>query len=336
MLDKDLVFRARRADLAVFFRSQGYALRAYRSRRGVQYKVLHHGGLFVRDHMFYQFSTGLSGNAVDCLVHVLGYSFAEAVEILANLPSSSADHEPSCRPADSVSMPDRAPDVKRIYAYLIQKRGLDPEIVSLLIEHKLLYQDVHGNAVFVHYDDVKRPIGGEIHGTTEKKFKGVVEGTSHSSFTIQKGAGKKVYLFESAIDLLSYVQMYRYDCDDQDVIYASMAGLKKEAAMQFIRDGYTVVSMVDNDMAGVIFNKSLRIHLDFPDAKIVVGKNHDRVYGIVEGKYVFCTEDDRRYVIGERMDSLILEDHPQFSWGIDPRLRNEGCKDWNELLLKKK
>lgn len=337
--DPETVARARRADLAAYFTSRGYDVKAFRSRRGMQYKILDHGGLFVRDNMFYQFSTGLSGNAIECLMDVLGYSFTDAVRELIAVPTVenlSEEEEGVAWTFDGVTMPDRASDVKRIYAYLIRKRGLDPEILSLLIRHKLLYQDVRGNAVFVHYDG-DRMVGGEVQGTTDHRFKGIVPGTKGSAFEILKGNPKEVYLFESAIDMLSYIQMHRHNLDENHVLYASMAGLKKQLVRKYLKQGLKVRSMVDHDYAGVVFNKSMAIELYDDQAEVFIDKEQPFVYAVCDGFVVFPSSEDKNYFydqIKEKYElerSIILPDSDQFI--VDTRLASSGCKDWNELLL---
>ncbi|MDR1321669.1 MAG: DUF3991 domain-containing protein, partial [Gracilibacteraceae bacterium] len=47
-------------------------------------------------------------------------------------------------------LPERAPNVRRVYWYLCSGRGIEPEIVSKLIKEKKLYQEAgRGNCVFV-------------------------------------------------------------------------------------------------------------------------------------------------------------------------------------------
>lgn len=258
MIDKELVAKARSANLPEYFSRNGYKISKVSGNKGVQYKVDGYGGLYVKDNMFYQFSTDKSGNSIECLTGVLGYSFKDAVNSLTEgsityIKNSSVINDEIRK----VEMPERCANVSRVYAYLINSRGIEQPLVADLLQKKLLYQDKNGNAIFVHRDNEGKKIGGEVQGTsTYKRFKGVVGGTGKSAFEYIKGVPEKVYLFESAIDMLSYVQMNK---DENNILYVSMAGLKKEIPMKYINKGLDVVSMVDNDEAGVAFNEALKL-----------------------------------------------------------------------------
>ncbi len=59
--------------------------------------------------------------------------------------------------------------------------------------------------MFLHMDDNGGILGAELQGTnTYQRFKGVAAGTSESVFALKIGEPNKVYVFESAIDLLSF------------------------------------------------------------------------------------------------------------------------------------
>ncbi len=71
-------------------------------------------------------------------------------------------------------LPDRADNMRNVFAYLYQTRKIDSKIVEALVREGLLYQDKRGNAVFLHKDENGQIVGAEIQGTnTYKRFKGV-------------------------------------------------------------------------------------------------------------------------------------------------------------------
>jgi Protein of unknown function (DUF3991)/Toprim-like len=338
MVDKKIVAKARKASLVEFFNRQGYRMESVDSKRGTQYKIDSFGGLFVRDNMFYQFSTEISGNSIECLMNILGYKFKDAV-----LELSKDDYvmeNPLCvyDEPKALLMPERANNVRRIYSYLINTRGLDPSIVSLMIQHKLLYQDRKGNAIFVHKDNNGQPIGGEIQGTnTSVRFKGIVEGTNLSAFEIEKGTPDKFFLFESVIDLLSYLQMNRYDENETNVLYVSMAGLKKEIVHKYLARGLKGVSKVDNDEAGIRFNKVISLELEYPGIQVFQDQKHAYVYGKTDAD-VFVFPDERDYEFYKESlqfnseNMRIIGESSNFV--IDTHLSEFGVKDWNDLIKK--
>lgn len=146
--------------------------------------------------------------------------------------------------------------MKRVFAYLCQSRKISPELVSQLAHDGLLYQDTRGNAVFVHKDDNGKIIGAEIQGTSSfQRYKGVAAGTSDSVFAVKIGEPKKCYVFESAIDLLSFKQLANQEKINNSVL-VSMAGLKPNSIKKLAESGMKMYSCVDNDEAGIKFTES--------------------------------------------------------------------------------
>ena len=75
----------------------------------------------------------------------------------------------------------------------------------------------------------------EIQGTnSEKRYKGVVPRTSDSLFSVTLGAPTKAYIFESAIDLLSFRQLANQQ-KIQNSVLVSMASLKPKFSENALR-----------------------------------------------------------------------------------------------------
>ena len=71
-------------------------------------------------------------------------------------------------------------------------------------------------------------------------------------FSLKVGTPNKVYVFESAIDLLSFRQLASPN-KLQDSVLVSMAGLKPSTLKTFAERGLTLYACVDNDEAGSRF-----------------------------------------------------------------------------------
>ena len=107
-----------------------------------------------------------------------------------------------------------------------------------------------GNAVFLHKDENGKTVGAEIQGTNaEKRYKGVAAGTSDSLFSVTIGTPTKAYVFESAIDLLSFRQLANQQ-KIQNSVLVSMAGLKPNSLKTLSERGLQLFACVDNDEAG--------------------------------------------------------------------------------------
>lgn len=254
-ITKEQIEAARSANLADYFRTHGYDC----EQRKDELHIKGYGGFYVNvnTNQWTCFAENKGGsNAVNCLTEMLGMDFKTAVKELAE---STISYTPR-RENNSFSakkkelvLPEKAENMQRVFAYLCKTRGISSEIVSQLAHDKLLYQDKKGNAVFVHKNENGEIVGAEIQGTnSEKRYKGVAQGTSESVFAVKIGEPKKCYVFESAIDLLSFKQLANPQ-KIQDSVLVSMAGLKLNSLKSITEKGIKMYSCVDNDGAGISF-----------------------------------------------------------------------------------
>lgn len=85
-----------------------------------------------------------------------------------------------------------------------------------------------------------------------KNYKGVAPGTSESFFSYDKGEPRKAFVFESSIDLMSFIALHP---DVTDCKFVAMAGLKPNVVEKLLASGLDVTLCVDNDQAGKNFCK---------------------------------------------------------------------------------
>ena len=110
-------------------------------------------------------------------------------------------------------------------------------------------------------------IGFELNGTLsyqDKRYKKVQSSEKYSSFVISEciyeDEIKNIYIFESAIDLISFYDLYQnnlIDIPDDNWIFISMRGLNKKILDKYLKSGDKVYSCVDSDVAGKRFNSEL-------------------------------------------------------------------------------
>lgn len=104
-----------------------------------------------------------------------------------------------------------APSTEQVENYLINKRGLDEEIVRGLIKKGMIQQDVLGQAIFV-WNDAGRRVGATVQGIALDKNepRGVVKkiaknSQKHFGFNVTIGKNPdRILFFEAPIDALSY------------------------------------------------------------------------------------------------------------------------------------
>ena len=83
-----------------------------------------------------------------------------------------------------------------------------------------------------------------------KNYKGVAPGTTESYFDFDKGNPQKAYVFESSIDLMSFMSLHP---DVTDCKFVAMAGLKPNVVEKLLEKNIPVTLCVDNDTAGQKF-----------------------------------------------------------------------------------
>lgn len=256
----EMIEQARGANLAEYFKSGGYEFEQRRS----EVHVRGYGGLYVNEetNQWYCFSmSGRNGgkNAVNCLTDVIGLDFKTAVsELVGYSLTRPIDRTKSYEPPKKreLVIPERADNMRKVFAYLCQTRKIDGKIVSDLARNGMLYQDKRGNAVFVHRDENRKIVGAELQGTSSyQRFKGVAAGTSDSLFAVKIGTPNRAYVFESAIDLLSFRQLAN-PAKIQNSVLVSMAGLKPNSLKSLSERGFKLYACVDNDEAGIKFTSS--------------------------------------------------------------------------------
>lgn len=288
---KALVQAAREADLVAYFQQNGFTVERKGSEYYVKEYPSLCIKPSTNQWYFHYTREGATNNSINCLTKVLGMDFNQAVFSLTGQDISmmrSADFPKSMRPAMTTPprLPRREPEIKelqmpeqseqtgRLFAYLCQTRKIPPRIVEELLHTGLLYQSEstvycerdgqpknfhNANAVFVHRGGDGQAIGAEIQGLNSfRRFKSMAPGTGDSVFMFTPVAARdgrlhRAYLFESAIDLMSF---YTF-CEQKTLLTGSalisMAGLKPTIPKKLRAEGVEIVSCVDSDEAGQRF-----------------------------------------------------------------------------------
>ncbi len=288
-----LVQAARETDLVEYFRRNGFTVERKGSEYYVKEYTSLCIKPSTNQWFFHYTGEGATNNSINCLVKVLGMDFNQAVFSLTGQDISrmrSSDFPKAQRPAmttpprpprrepekKELQMPEQSEHTGRLFAYLCQTRKIPPHIVEELLHSGLLYQSentVHcqrdgqertfrnANAVFVHRGTDGQAIGAEIQGLNSfKRFKSMAPGTGDSVFMFTPVAARdgrlhRAYLFESAIDLMSFYSF----CKQKELLEGSalisMAGLKPSVPKRLQAEGIEIISCVENDDAGRRFEQ---------------------------------------------------------------------------------
>ena len=204
----EAIEKARSIDLLTYLRTyEPYEL--MRCGNNV-YCTRSHDSLKISNGKWFWWSRGFgSSNALDYLVKVKGLELPEAVRILTDTtvvrPSFSLP-ETKVKRYEHLMMPRHNFACRNARRYLVS-RGISERIIDDCIARKLIAEsDKYGSVFFLGYDDkgeLKYCSWRATDGTTKRKD---IAG-SDKTYTFRLVAGGKsdsVFVFESAIDLLSY------------------------------------------------------------------------------------------------------------------------------------
>ena len=319
-LSEEQIERANTVNLPQFLMQNGFDLK----RVGREYVWKDHDSMHIKDNapgergVWHRFSTDEGGDNIAFLRQYMNMSFVEAVEALngehydrtytplhTDTPKKTAEKE-------GVPEINEADNCKRVFAYLCKTRGLDYDLIVSLVKQGLISQEEkRGNVLFKFFDENGKVIGAEKVGTsTEYRFKGIAEHSAEGhGFEVVKGSGEKAFFFESAIDMLSYLQMHDKELDNCRLV--SMMGLKPsivlDTVLRYNIPPQNVFLCSDNDEKGNQFAE--RLISEYPDMKRIVTPDtykdwNDMLRGIpkkeidTEQKTEVKKEADRMAAIG--------------------------------------
>ena len=273
--------RAAFVNLPQFLMAHGFDLK----KVGREYVWKDHDSLHIKDNgpgergAWFRFSEDKGGDNIGFLREYMGMSFVDAVEALTGehidrtyTPSRTYEQKPKTVTARELSLAE-ADNARRVFAYLCKTRGLDYDLVASLVRQGVIAQEEKtGNVLFKYYDEQGKVIGAEKVGTsTDHKFKGIATGSAAGhGFEVVRGTGEKAFFFESAIDMLSYLQMHDKELTDCRLV--SMMGVKPNIVLDtMLRNNISpdhVFLCSDNDTAGNEFAQ--RLQEQYPDMKRVI------------------------------------------------------------------
>lgn len=280
-LSEEQIERASTVNLPQFLMQNGFDLK----RVGHEYVWKDHDSMHIKDNapgergVWHRFSTDEGGDNIAFLRQYMNMSFVEAVEALngehydRTYTPTHTDTPKKTAEKEGVPEINEADNCKRVFAYLCKTRGLDYDLIASLVKQGLISQEEkRGNVLFKFFDENGKVIGAEKVGTsTEYRFKGIAEHSAEGhGFEVVKGSGEKAFFFESAIDMLSYLQMHDNELDNCRMV--SMMGLKPsivlDTVLRYNIPPQNVFLCSDNDEKGNQFAE--RLMSEYPDMKRIV------------------------------------------------------------------
>lgn len=272
--------RARQTDICALLQSRGETVKRSGSefewKDGSQ-KVTIRGNLW-----FHQYEQ-VGGDAIDFVKRFYNKNYQEAMEYLLGNCAGTLVTAPIIqrKAKNPFVLPPRNDNMRRIYAYLLNRRGIDREVLNTFVYKEMIYESSeYHNAVFIGYDTNGIPRHAHKRGSgSNSTYKGNQEsslpeysfhwnGESGSASVLYKerglnnldkypssNQGKKLYLFEAPIDMLSFISMHKNGWKQHS--YAAACGVSDIVLWQMLKDDPNIETIClcrDNDAKGRLSN----------------------------------------------------------------------------------
>lgn len=263
-LSESDVSRAREMDLLTYLKYyEPYELK--RVSRKV-YSTRTHDSLKISNGRWIWWSRGIGGkSALDYLIKVKGMQFLDAVGLILSTQTVIPKdvYHKAKPPPKKFSLPKKAESNDKAVSYLMS-RGISEEVINFFIDKGMLYQSSYrNNVVFVGYNEKGVARYATMRSTNSKRFFCDVSGSDKRfSFRLTQNDADIIHIFESAIDLLSYMtieKMQGADLKDQCLVSLSGVNITKKfsvvplALSSLVEKGERIKTIhlhLDNDKPG--------------------------------------------------------------------------------------
>ena len=296
---EEQIARANQTDLVSFLNARGEQL----VKSGREYRWKKHDSVTVSGNRWYRHSQNKGGYPVDFVMEFYHATFPEAVKML--IDEEGEGRQKSClAPSPDFRLSEKSETNETVIKYLTEIRRLEKDLVEEWIAGGNIYEEKkHHNVVFVGRDADGIPRYVHCGGTGGIKYRGDVAGSDKSYGFCHRGEDNQLFVFEAAIDLLSFIQLFPKDWKKRS--YLSLGGVSSVALMTFLSERPQITSVflcLDNDHAG---NEACeKLAGEIPDGYRVIRLKPARK----DWNEILCDENaDRKKVIQETVTMKMQE-----------------------------
>ena len=177
---------------------------------GNTYCIREHDSFKISNGKWYWWSRGFGGrSALDYLTKVKGLNFTDAMKILTDGAKAPSKMESDSRIVENkrLLMPEKSETNDHIIRYLTG-RGIDENLIDACIRRGVLYEtELYHNCVFIGHDENGIARYGCYRSTNDMKMMGDLAGSDKRYSFRTNSEGNDLHVFESPIDLLSYMTL---------------------------------------------------------------------------------------------------------------------------------
>lgn len=308
-MDKETYYKERREraealSIIEVAEHYGYELKRLSSS---EYKIKGMGGLTLNKdkNNFFWHSQNKGGGVIQFVEMTQNISYGEAIKSLLGNEFKDLLSTKKVKPKvidKSEKKPFELPEkikgsYKRLYAYLLQTRKLEKDIIDGYVKAGLLYENTKHSIVFVGIDKQGNALNATWRSTgINSKDRGCVLGSNKAVPFAKRGVSNTLFIFEATIDLLSF-QSYNYQKNP------------KKHSYEKLEDHYI-------SLDGVM-TKGLEGYL----------KENNNIKNLI-----FCLDNDE---VGREAKTKHSKYYSKQGYNVFSMNLPEGIKDWNEYLTKK-
>ena len=274
---EDQIARANEVNLVRFLSARGERFK----KAGREYRWEKHDSVTICENKWYRHSQGKGGWPIDFMMEFYDLSFPDAVKELLDGEEARVGLKTSLSekrtipyvedgglavadpiPTKEMVLPEADENQDHIMEYLVDQRKLDKDILSEFIKRGDIYQEKDNQrVVFVGRDSEGNPRYASWRNAGAEQLRGDVSGSQKEygfksvafwdEDKQRKRLARKLYVFESPIDLLSFLTLYpKYWHENH---YLSLGGVSAKALKTFLSersDVEQIILCLDNYKAG--------------------------------------------------------------------------------------
>lgn len=224
----------------------------------------------------------MGGDAIDFVRKFYGTDYTGAMDYLlgGSIGVLRAAQPVQKKEKAPFSLPTANSNMHRVYAYLLNSRGIDKEVLDTFVRHGLIYESAkYHNAVFVGKDTAGNPCHASLRGTgTQSSYRGNQPNSIPEHSFHWNGTSGRLYLFEAPIDMLSYISMHKENWQQHS--YAAACGVSDRVLFQMLEDMPNIRKVylcLDNDAAGQAATDkiSLKLYAKNIETEVLVPSRKD-------------------------------------------------------------
>ena len=238
---------ANNTDLANFLIAHGEKLK----RCGAQYLWERHQ-VWIRGNRWYTHYDSVGGYPIGFVMKYYAYGFQDAVaELLSSGNARCVAPIQKPQAEKQLKIPEANKTMNCVYAYLMQERFIDREVISFFAHRKLLYEDAkYHNCIFVGTDEEGRPKHIHRRGTMGA-FKQTETGSRAEYSFHYDGESEWLFVFEAPIDMLAFITLHPQNWQRHS--YVALCSVSEKAILHRLKVNprlKKIVLCLDHDNAG--------------------------------------------------------------------------------------